>query len=351
MLTVEDLSRIIELWTKIPAGKIQEREFDRLKHLEQRLKERIIGQDKAVESLCRAIQRRRAGIGSTRRPISFLFTGPTGVGKTELVKQLSRQLFDGPETLVRLDMSEFMEKHAVSRIIGSPPGYVGYEEAGQLTETVRRRPYCVILLDEIEKAHPDVMNILLQILDDGHITDAHGRRVNFANTVIVMTSNAGSAEKGAGAVGFARTQEQKAQDKAMQALKEFLRPEFLNRLDEVICFSHLDEQSMAKIAGILLDELKAAMKEKNLSLHYTKEVCAYLGRKACSDTYGARELRRVLEKEVEDEIVSLMLNSEEPLTTVRLQMRSNGKLAVVGKGEPKALPPAPVPEESISSQK
>ena len=228
---------------------------------------------------------------------------------------------------------------------------MGYEEAGQLTETVRRRPYCVILLDEIEKAHPDVMNILLQILDDGHITDAHGRRVNFANTVIVMTSNAGSAEKGAGAVGFARTQEQKAQDKAMQALKEFLRPEFLNRLDEVICFSHLDEQSMAKIAGILLDELKAAMKEKNLSLHYTKEVCAYLGRKACSDTYGARELRRVLEKEVEDEIVSLMLNSEEPLTTVRLQMRSNGKLAVVGKGEPKALPPAPVPEESISSQK
>lgn len=351
VLTVEDLSRIIELWTKIPAGKIQERELDRLKHLEQRLKERIIGQDKAVESLCRAIQRRRAGIGSTRRPISFLFTGPTGVGKTELVKQLSRQLFDGPETLVRLDMSEFMEKHAVSRIIGSPPGYVGYEEAGQLTETVRRRPYCVILLDEIEKAHPDVMNILLQILDDGHITDAHGRRVNFANTVIVMTSNAGSAEKGAGAVGFARTQEQKAQDKAMQALKEFLRPEFLNRLDEVICFSHLDEQSMAKIAGILLDELKAAMKEKNLSLHYTKEVCAYLGRKACSDTYGARELRRVLEKEVEDEIVSLMLNSEEPLTTVRLQMRSNGKLAVVGKGESKALPPAPVPEESISSQK
>ena len=350
VLTVEDLSRIIELWTKIPAGKIQEREFDRLKHLEQRLKERIIGQDKAVESLCRAIQRRRAGIGSTRRPISFLFTGPTGVGKTEPVNQLSRQLFDGPETLVRLDMSEFMEKHAVSRIIGSPPGYVGYEEAGQLTETVRRRPYCVILLDEIEKAHPDVMNILLQILDDGHITDAHGRRVNFANTVIVMTSNAGSAEKGAGAVGFARTQEQKAQDKAMQALKEFLRPEFLNRLDEVICFSHLDEQSMAKIAGILLDELKAAMKEKNLSLHYTKEVCAYLGRKACSDTYGARELRRVLEKEVEDEIVSLMLNSEEPLTTIRLQMRSNGKLAVVGKGEPKALPPAPVPEESISSQ-
>lgn len=331
VLNLDNLSHIIELWTHIPAGKIKEREFDRLRTLEDTLKQRIIGQDEAVESLCRAIKRRRAGIGSAQRPVSFLFTGPTGVGKTELVKQLSRQLFDGPETLVRLDMSEFMEKHAVSRIIGSPPGYVGYEEAGQLTETVRRRPYCVILLDEIEKAHPDVMNILLQILDEGRITDAHGRKVNFANTVIIMTSNAGSGDKGVSSMGFGRTGDEKMQDKAMKALREFLRPEFINRLDEVICFKHLSEESMGQIADILLKEMQVSMKEKNLTLHYTKEVCTYLGKKAYSDIYGARELRRVLEKEVEDAIVSLLLSSDTPLTQIRLQMRSNGKMAVVGK--------------------
>ena len=329
-LTVDNLARVIELWTKIPAGKIKEQEFSRLLNLSDRLKARIVGQDTAVDAVCAAIRRRRAGISDSRRPISFLFTGPTGVGKTELVKQLSQELFDGPEALVRLDMSEFMEKHAVSRIIGSPPGYVGYDEAGQLTETVRRRPYCVILFDEIEKAHPDVMNILLQILDDGHITDAHGRKVNFANTVLIMTSNAGSDEKGAGSMGFDRSSNEQAKDKAMKALKAFLRPEFLNRLDDVICFEHLSEESMAKIAHILLKELKASMAEKGLLLTWSDAAAQQLAKMSYSETYGARNLRRCIENEVEDKIVDLIMAQQGAVTRISVGCR-NGKLTVQGK--------------------
>ena len=329
-LTVDNLARIIELWTKIPAGKIKEQEFSRLIHLADRLKARIVGQDQAVDAVCSAIRRRRAGISDSRRPISFLFTGPTGVGKTELVKQLSRELFDGPEALVRLDMSEFMEKHAVSRIIGSPPGYVGYDEAGQLTETVRRRPYCVILFDEIEKAHPDVMNILLQILDDGHITDAHGRKVNFANAVLIMTSNAGSNEKGAGSMGFDRSSNEQAKDKAMKALKDFLRPEFLNRLDDVICFEHLSKESMAKIAHILLKELKASMAEKGIGLTWSDAAAQHLAKTSYSETYGARNLRRCIETEVEDRIVDLIMEQQGAVTRISVGCR-NGKLTVQAK--------------------
>ena len=329
-LTVDNLARIIELWTKIPAGKIKEQEFSRLIHLADRLKARIVGQDQAVDAVCSAIRRRRAGISDSRRPISFLFTGPTGVGKTELVKQLSRELFDGPEALVRLDMSEFMEKHAVSRIIGSPPGYVGYDEAGQLTETVRRRPYCVILFDEIEKAHPDVMNILLQILDDGHITDAHGRKVNFANAVLIMTSNAGSDEKGAGSMGFDRSSNEQAKDKAMKALKAFLRPEFLNRLDDVICFEHLSEESMTKIAHILLKELKASMAEKGIGLTWSEAAAQQLAKMSYSETYGARNLRRCIETEVEDRIVDLIMAQQGAVTRIFVGCRS-GKLTVQAK--------------------
>lgn len=329
-LTVDNLARIIELWTKIPAGKIKEQEFSRLLHLSDRLKARIVGQDQAVDAVCAAIRRRRAGISDARRPISFLFTGPTGVGKTELVKQLSRELFDGPEALVRLDMSEFMEKHAVSRIIGSPPGYVGYDEAGQLTETVRRRPYCVILFDEIEKAHPDVMNILLQILDDGHITDAHGRKVNFANTVLIMTSNAGSDEKGAGSVGFTRSSSEQAKDKALKALKAFLRPEFLNRLDDVICFEHLSEESMAKIAHILLKELKVSMAEKGISLTWSDAAAQHLAKLSYSETYGARNLRRSIETEVEDRIVDLIMEQQGSISRIAVGC-PGGKLTVQAK--------------------
>ena len=329
-LTVDNLARIIELWTKIPAGKIKEQEFSRLIHLADRLKARIVGQDQAVDAVCSAIRRRRAGISDSRRPISFLFTGPTGVGKTELVKQLSRELFDGPEALVRLDMSEFMEKHAVSRIIGSPPGYVGYDEAGQLTETVRRRPYCVILFDEIEKAHPDVMNILLQILDDGHITDAHGRKVNFANAVLIMTSNAGSDEKGAGSMGFDRSSNEQAKDKAMKALKAFLRPEFLNRLDDVICFEHLSEESMTKIAHILLKELKASMAEKGIGLTWSEAAAQQLAKMSYSETYGARNLRRCIETDVEDRIVDLIMAQQGAVTRISVGCRS-GKLTVQAK--------------------
>ena len=329
-LTVDNLARIIELWTKIPAGKIKEQEFSRLIHLADRLKARIVGQDQAVDAVCSAIRRRRAGISDSRRPISFLFTGPTGVGKTELVKQLSRELFDGPEALVRLDMSEFMEKHAVSRIIGSPPGYVGYDEAGQLTETVRRRPYCVILFDEIEKAHPDVMNILLQILDDGHITDAHGRQVNFANAVLIMTSNAGSDEKGAGSMGFDRSSNEQAKDKAMKALKAFLRPEFLNRLDDVICFEHLSEESMTKIAHILLKELKASMAEKGIGLTWSEAAAQQLAKMSYSETYRARNLRRCIETDVEDRIVDLIMAQQGAVTRISVGCRS-GKLTVQAK--------------------
>ncbi len=307
-LTVEHLARVIELWTKIPATQIQEQEYERLAHLEDRLKQHIIGQDEAVHAVAAAIRRGRVGISSKRKPVSFIFVGSTGVGKTELVKQLANDLFNTPESLIRLDMSEFMEKHAVSRIIGSPPGYVGYDDAGQLTEKIRRKPYSVILFDEIEKAHPDVLNILLQILDDGHITDAHGRVVNFENTVIVMTSNAGSDQKG-GSLGFDRSVDMQTKEKAMQALQQFLRPEFINRVDEVVCFNHLTEENFKAIARIMLGELKQTLSDKGLTLTYDESLVDYLTKKSYSVAYGARNLRRLIQRELEDMIATRIIES------------------------------------------
>jgi len=305
-LTIDNLARVIELWTKVPASNIREDEFKRLSELDKRLKESIIGQDEAINSVCAAIRRNRVGIASKRKPVSFIFIGSTGVGKTELVKRLASDLFDSPESLIRLDMSEFMEKHAVSRIIGSPPGYVGYDEAGQLTEKIRRRPYSVVLFDEIEKAHPDVMNILLQILDDGHITDAHGRNINFENTVIIMTTNAGSDKKD-GAVGFNRSTDELGKEKAEKALKDFLRPEFINRVDEVVYFNHLSEDDFKAIARLMLLELRESMAEKPIELWYDDSLLDYLTKKSYSQAYGARNLRRIIQKEIEDKIASEMI--------------------------------------------
>ncbi len=315
-LTLEHLSRVIELWTKIPATQIREQEYERLAHLQDRLKKHMIGQDEAIEAVSSAIRRNRVGVSSKRKPVSFVFVGSTGVGKTELVKQLAQDLFDTPESLIRLDMSEFMEKHAVSRIIGSPPGYVGHDDAGQLTEKVRRKPYCVILFDEIEKAHPDVLNILLQILDDGHITDAQGRNINFENTVIVMTSNAGSNNK-TGALGFGRTVNEQGKERAMKALKEFLRPEFINRLDEVIYFNQLSEDNFRHIALIMLNELKENLIEKNLTFTWDESMIDYMVSESYSVTYGARNLRRFIQKHLEDPIASLIIESYlKPITTM-----------------------------------
>ena len=294
-LTVEHLANVIELWTKIPASQIQEREYQRLARLEERLKQHIIGQDEAVHAVSSAIRRGRVGISPKRKPVSFIFVGSTGVGKTELVKQLAHDLFNTPESLIRLDMSEFMEKHAVSRIIGSPPGYVGYDEAGQLTEKIRRKPYSVILFDEIEKAHPDVLNILLQILDDGRITDAHGRTVNFENTVIVMTSNAGSNTK-SGSVGFARTANEQGRERAMKALQEFLRPEFINRVDEIVYFNQLTEDNFKAIAALMLQELQDSLAEKGIVFTWQDSLLDYLVKKSYSAAYGARNLRRLIQK-------------------------------------------------------
>ena len=309
-LTVEHLARVIELWTKIPASQIQEAEYERLAKLEDRLKEHLIGQDEAVHAVAAAVRRGRVGIASKRKPVSFIFVGSTGVGKTELVKRLAMDMFHSPESLIRLDMSEFMEKFAVSRIIGSPPGYVGYDEAGQLTEKVRRKPYCVILFDEIEKAHPDVLNILLQILDDGHITDAQGRNVNFENTVIVMTSNAGSdARTSAGSVGFGRTADQQGRERAMKALQEFLRPEFINRVDEIVYFNKLTEDNFKAIAAIMLRELQDALKEKGITFTWDDALLDYLVKKSYSMTYGARNLRRQIQKDLEDDIATKLIDS------------------------------------------
>lgn len=305
-LTAAHLARVIELWTKIPAAQIQEQEFERLAKLEERLKSHIIGQDEAVASVAAAIRRGRVGISAKHKPVSFIFVGSTGVGKTELVKQLSSDLFNSPESLIRLDMSEFMEKHSVSRIIGSPPGYVGYDDAGQLTEKIRRKPYSVILFDEIEKAHPDVLNILLQILDDGHISDAHGKVVNFENTVIVMTSNAGSNTKG-GSLGFDRSATQIGKEKAMKALESFLRPEFINRVDEIICFNQLTESNFKEIAKIMLAELENVLKDKHITFSYHESVLDYLVRKSYSSTYGARNLRRQIQKDLEDPIATKLI--------------------------------------------
>ena len=320
-LTMDNLARVIELWTKIPASRIREAEFKRLSELADRLKKHIIGQDGAVDAVAAAIRRGRVGISPKHKPVSFIFVGPTGVGKTELVKQLAADLFDSPDSLIRLDMSEFMEKHSVSRLVGSPPGYVGYDEAGQLTEKIRRKPYAVILFDEIEKAHPDVLNVLLQILDDGEVTDAHGRKVNFENTVIVMTSNAGSDRK-EGSVGFGRSVSEQNRERIMKALGEFLRPEFINRVDEIICFNRLDEKNFVAIACIMLDELAASLKEKGFIFTYDDAVAAYLANKSYSLTYGARNLRRTIQKELEDVIATRIIDSyDHPVTQLRAVMK------------------------------
>ena len=316
-LTMDNIARVIEMWTKIPASKIKEKEFLRLSQLEQRLKKHIVGQDEAVAAVAAAIRRNRVGISPKHKPVSFIFVGSTGVGKTELVKQLADDLFNAPESLIRLDMSEFMEKHSVSRIVGSPPGYVGYDEAGQLTEKIRRKPYSVVLFDEIEKAHPDVLNVLLQILDDGQITDAHGRKVNFENTVIVMTSNAGS-DKAAGAVGFGKSGSEQGKERVMKALREFLRPEFINRVDEVIYFHQLTEDNFRDIARIMLDELKDSLADKGFGFMYDDSVVDVLVRKSYSAAYGARNLRRCIQKELEDPMATLIIDAfEHPVTQLK----------------------------------
>ena len=306
----QDVAKVIELWTGIPASRVQENELKKLANLEDVLKRHIIGQDEAVSAISAAIRRSRVQISPRRHPASFIFVGPTGTGKTELVRVLSQELFDTPETLIRLDMSEFMEKHSVSKIIGSPPGYVGYDEAGQLTEKVRRRPYSVLLFDEIEKAHPDVLNILLQILDEGRITDAHGRTVNFENTVIVMTSNAGS-DRRENSLGFNKTAADMNREKVMRALGEFLRPEFLSRIDEVIVFRPLDVEDYKKIAALMLDEYVGSLKEKGISLTYNQEVCAYLAEKSIHGQSGARDLRNNIRRMVEDKLAMVLVERGE----------------------------------------
>ena len=313
-VTREDTARVIELWTGIPAAKVQETEYTKLENLEARLNEKIIGQAEAVHLVANAVKRSRADISARRRPASFIFVGPTGVGKTELVKQLAMQLFDTVDPLIRLDMSEFMEKHTVSRLIGSPPGYVGYDEAGQLTEKVRRRPYSVVLFDEIEKAHPDVMNILLQILDEGKINDAQGRTVNFENTVICMTSNAGSSDR-VGETGFNKTAQQMSRDKSLKALGEFLRPEFLSRVDEVITFRPLEEADLVRIAALMLSEYKGPLAAKGIGLRWTDAALSLLCQKAQGGKFGARDLRRVIRREVEDRLAEKIIAGE-PLTDV-----------------------------------
>ena len=322
-VTMENLARIIELWTKIPASKIKAQEYEQIKGLSDRLKTHIVGQDEAVDAVSRAIRRNRVGISPKKRPVSFIFVGPTGVGKTELVKQLASDLFDNVDSLIRLDMSEYMEKHTVSKLIGSPPGYVGYDEAGQLTEKIRRRPYSIVLFDEIEKAHPDVLNILLQVLDDGRITDAQGRVVNFENTIIVMTSNAGS-EGSVGGMGFGRSDGDKVKEKTMKALQGFLRPEFLNRVDEIITFNHLTEENFLGIADIMLKELQESLSTRGLTLSWDDDLRRLLVKKAYSVTYGARNLRRTIQKELEDPISEAIIDSfEHPISAIRIRVEGD----------------------------
>ena len=325
-VTEADLAKVIALWTGIPASKIQETEYTKLIALEDHLKARVIGQDEAVSALAKAIKRTRVQLTNKRRPASFIFVGPTGVGKTELVKVLSEELFDDNDPLIRLDMTEFMEKHAVARMIGSPPGYVGYDEAGQLTEKVRRKPYSVILFDEIEKAHPDVMNILMQILDEGKIDDAQGRTVSFANTIICMTSNAGSTDKSIG-VGFNRTEEEVTKERAMKALREFLRPEFIGRIDEIIVFNKLTKDDYAKIADLMLNEMKEPLLEKQITLNVTEDACKLIAEKAYGKTYGAREIRRVIRQEVEDQIAECIIHNANTLRALTITAK-DGKLVV-----------------------
>ncbi len=330
VLTMENLARIIELWTKIPASKIRAQEYEQLENLDTRLKEHIVGQDEAIRAVTAAIRRNRVGISPKKRPVSFIFVGSTGVGKTELVKCLANEMFESVESLIRLDMSEYMEKHSVSKLIGSPPGYVGYDEAGQLTEKIRRRPYSVILFDELEKAHPDVLNILLQILDDGRITDAQGRVVNFENTIIIMTSNAGSDRKD-GSVGFGKSLSEQTQEKAVKALSEFLRPEFINRVDEVISFNKLTEENFRAIAGIMLTELRQALSERGINFTWDESVIDALVKKSYSVTYGARNLRRTIQKELEDPIAQKIIESfVSPLHTLHAAADETGTFTVTG---------------------
>lgn len=314
-VTEEDIAKVVELWTGIPANKIAETEFLKIAKLEGALKKRVLGQNEAVETLARAIKRTRVHLNKRRRPASFIFVGPTGVGKTELVKALAEEMFDSPEPLIRLDMTEYMEKHSVARMIGSPPGYVGYDEAGQLTEKVRRRPYSVILFDEIEKAHPDVMNILMQILDEGKVDDAHGRTINFENTIICMTSNAGSSDKSLG-VGFNRTENEISRDKAMKGLREFLRPEFISRIDEIVVFRQLDKKDFASIASLMLDEMIEPLSEKNISISYDSKALSLIAEKAYGKPYGARDIRRVIRQEIEDRIAEIIIEKASEISGI-----------------------------------
>lgn len=331
-VTEDDLARVIELWTGIPANKIAQTEYSKIASLEDTLKKSVIGQDEAVNTLAKSIKRTRVQLSKRRRPASFVFVGPTGVGKTELAKVLARELFDSTEPLIKLDMTEYMEKHAVSKLIGSPPGYVGYDEAGQLTEKVRRKPYSVILFDEIEKAHPDVMNILLQILDEGRIDDSQGRNVNFENTIIIMTSNAGSTDKSMG-VGFNKTAEEVSKDKAMKGLRDFLRPEFISRIDEIVVFDPLSKESYAKIAGLMLDEMKEPLSEKNISLEYDEEVLKLIAEKSFDKKYGARDIRRVIRTDIEDKIANIIIDNPER-TIAKIIIKTNeNELLVTSENE------------------
>ncbi|MEG0895431.1 MAG: ATP-dependent Clp protease ATP-binding subunit, partial [Oscillospiraceae bacterium] len=326
-VTIEDLAKVIELSTGIPATKIQQNDYEKIIHLDEEIKKNIIGQDEAVTLISKAIKRNRLQLSTKKRPASFIFVGPTGVGKTELVKVLSNTLFDSVEPIIRLDMSEFMEKHSVSRIVGSPPGYVGYDDAGQLTEKIRRNPYSVVLFDEIEKAHPDVMNILLQILDEGKVTDSHGRAINFANTIIIMTSNAGSSDK-SGVVGFDKTLSDISKEKAMRSLSEFLRPEFLGRVDEVIVFNKLSNDNMKEISKLLLNELQESLKEKNITLTYDEKCVTMIVQKADGGKFNARDLRKVIRKEVEDRISEIIIdNYKNNIKSVSLSADADGIIA------------------------
>ena len=327
MLTKEDLADVIEIWTGIPASSINENEFEKIDKLDENIKKRLVGQDHAVSAVVRAIKRNRAGVSYKRKPVSFIFAGPTGVGKTELVKVLAAQLFDSPETLIRLDMSEFMEKHSVSKIIGAPPGYVGYDEAGQLTEKIRRKPYSVILFDEIEKAHPDVLNILLQILDDGRVTDAQGRTVSFESTVIVMTTNAGS-DKSAATLGFSSERAGLSDSATEKALAQFLRPEFLNRVDEIITFNSLTPEDFSSIAKIMLGELATALAEKGITLKYSDSAAKLIAEKSYSHKFGARNMRRYIQKNIEDQLAELIISDYNHSYTQAFVNVKDGEIAV-----------------------
>jgi len=329
-VTEEDIAKVVELWTGIPASKIAETEFLKISRLEGELKKRVVGQDKAIELLTKAIKRTRVHLNKRRRPASFIFVGPTGVGKTELVKALSEEMFDSADPLIRLDMTEYMEKHSVARMIGSPPGYVGYDEAGQLTEKVRRRPYPVILFDEIEKAHPDVMNILMQILDEGKVDDAHGRTVNFENTIICMTSNAGSTDKTMG-VGFNRTENEISHDKAIKGLREFLRPEFISRIDEIVVFQQLSKENFAEIASLMLDEMKEPLAEKNIELEYDESALKAIAEQSFGKPYAARDIRRVIRQEVEDKVAEVIIERAFQVDSIAISTDESGKITVEGR--------------------